>query len=229
MDSLIITLDGPAGSGKSTVARELAASLDLEFLDTGAMYRGLTAMCLDANIDPILEVQRTIQFTKNIELHFDWQSSPPDLYGNGLNITKRLRQADVAAAVSPLSAIKEIRDILVTLQQKIGSIHPRLVTEGRDQGSVVFPNAQFKFYLDASPEVRAKRRADQLRKAGRTNVDESAILNAIADRDHRDSTRTNGPLICPKNAIRIDTSDMTLQEVIDSLVLQVSNAMENEN
>jgi cytidylate kinase len=109
-----------------------------------------------------------------------------------------------------------VRDELVRAQRRIGREHPNLVTEGRDQGSVVFPHATVKFYLDASPEVRARRRAEQLRAAGR-QADEQKILHQIIHRDQRDVKRADGPLICPEDAIRIDTSGMTLQEVVNTL------------
>lgn len=210
---LIITLDGPAGSGKSSVARTLAARLGLEFLDTGAMYRGLTARSLDEGVDPA-------QLADQATLAFDWSTDPPRLWVDKIDVTDRLRDSDVSKQVSQLAAMSSVRSVLVKLQQQIGLDHPRLVTEGRDQGSVVFPEAQVKFYLEASPNVRARRRAEQIRLAGR-DADEPQILQDIIDRDHRDSTRLDGPLICPADAVRVDTSMMTLEQVVDHLELLV--------
>jgi cytidylate kinase len=215
-DDLIVTLDGPAGSGKSTVARLLAQLLHVDFLDTGAMYRGITALCMNQNVDPATQPEQALQIARDADLTFDWQTDPPALYGMGQNLTDRLRDADVTSAVSAIAALGPIREILVDAQRKIGKAHPRLVTEGRDQGSVVFPDAQVKFYLVAQPQVRAHRRAEQLRAAGR-HADEASICQQIIERDHKDSTRKDGPLICPEDAITVDTSDMSLDQVVNHL------------
>lgn len=215
-DDLIVTLDGPAGSGKSTVARLLAKRLGVDFLDTGAMYRGITALCLNQHVDPATQTEQALEIAANAQITFDWQTDPPELFGQGINLTDRLRDADVTTAVSAIAALGPIREILVDAQRVIGKAHPRLVTEGRDQGSVVFPDAQVKFYLNAQAQVRAKRRAEQLRQAGK-EADEQIICQQIIARDHKDSTRKDGPLICPDDAITVDTSQMTLQEVVDHL------------
>lgn len=220
MGSLIITLDGPAGSGKSTMARRLAQRLGLEFLDTGAMYRGLTAVCLDTGVDPATEPDAAVEIARRSRLRFDWHADPPRLYVNEHDVTPRLRDADVTFSVSDVASISGVRAVMVELQRQIGEAHPRLVTEGRDQGSVVFPDARVKFYMEARPDVRARRRAEELRKAGKP-ADEALILAGIIQRDHRDSNREDGPLICPHDAIRIDTSDLTLEEVLDLLESRV--------
>ncbi|MEM1107379.1 MAG: (d)CMP kinase [Planctomycetota bacterium] len=220
MDRLIVTLDGPAGSGKSTVARRLAARLGLDFLDTGAMYRGLTAKALDRGIDIEEEAYAVVELARNADLRFDWETDPPALYINEVNVTPRLRERDVVAAVSDVAAMDAVRQVLVKAQQAIGRDHPGLVTEGRDQGSVVFPDAEAKFYLDASPQVRAERRAAQLRELGK-HVDLEALRESIVLRDRKDSTRKTGPLLCPDDAEKIDTTEMTLDEVVDYLEKQV--------
>ncbi len=211
----IITIDGPAGAGKSTVARRLAALLGLDFLDTGAMYRGVAAAVLAAGIDPADEAAAG-DFAEQLHVHFNWATDPPRLIVDGIDLTHRLRDADVTGAVSDIAGNSRIRQMLVRLQRWIGKEHPRLVTEGRDQGSIVFADASVKFYLDASPEVRARRRAEQLRAAGR-EADEQKILQQIIYRDQRDATRSDGPMICAPDAIRVDTSDMTLEEVVAEL------------
>ncbi|HCD33930.1 MAG TPA: (d)CMP kinase [Phycisphaerales bacterium] len=215
-DDLIVTLDGPAGSGKSTVARQLAKRLGVDFLDTGAMYRGITALCLHHGVDPTKQADEALAIARESKLDFDWQTDPPALYGQGINLTGRLRDADVTGQVSAIAALGPIREILVNAQRVIGKSHPRLVTEGRDQGSVVFPDAQVKFYLVARPQVRAHRRAEQLREAGK-EADEQLICQQIIERDHKDSTRKDGPLICPDDALTVDTSEMSLEQVVDHL------------
>lgn len=214
-DSCIITIDGPAGAGKSTVARRLAARLGIDFLDTGAMYRGVTAAAIDEGIDPA-DHEAVAALAERLHIRFSWTDDPPRLKIDGVDVTHRLRDADVTAAVSEVAGNPAVRRVLVRAQRWVAQEHPRLVTEGRDQGSVVFPQATVKFYLDASPQVRARRRAEQLRAAGH-EADERKILQQILYRDERDSTRCDGPLMCPPDAVCIDTSDMTLDEVVEEL------------
>lgn len=228
MHRLIVTLDGPAGSGKSTVARRLARRLDVEFLDTGAMYRGLTAMALARGIDPAHETYAVVELARHRPMHFDWSADPPRLWVGQTEVTNRLRDPDVTEQVSAVAAIGGVRQVMVEAQRRIGLAHPRLVTEGRDQGSVVFPDANVKFYLDASPTVRAQRRAAQLKQAGH-HVDLAQLRELIIARDRRDSTRSDGPLICPADAVRIDTSDMTLDQVVSLLADRVQQAAEGEH
>jgi cytidylate kinase len=217
---LIVTLDGPAGSGKSTVARRLARRLGMDFLDTGAMYRGIAAMCIDHAVNPRLSHDRVVEIARRSGARFDWSADPPRLIMGQRDVTDRLRDSDVTSAVSDVAAIAAVREVLVEQQREIGVEHPWLVTEGRDQGSVVFPQACAKFYLDASPLVRARRRAAQLRDAGK-EADEGEILQSILARDHKDSHRKDGPLICPDDAQRIDTSEMTLDQVLDEIERRV--------
>lgn len=228
MQSLIVTLDGPAGSGKSSVARELAQRLGVAFLDTGAMYRGLTAKALDSGIDPGNEPQSVVELARREPMRFDWHTDPPRLYIGQADVSERLRDADVTAAVSDVATLSAVRQMMVRSQQGIGREHPRLVTEGRDQGSVVFPEAHVKFYLDARADVRAQRRAAQIRQAGRS-VDLTELERQIIDRDQRDASRSDGPLICPEDAERIDTSNMTLDEVVALLEHRVREAVQQKD
>lgn len=212
---VIITIDGPAGTGKSSVARQLARRLGLDFLDTGAMYRAAAAIALDWNI-PIDRPRELVEAVVKADLRFDWTTDPPTLLAYGASVMRRIRDADVTAVVSPVAGIPELRRLMVEQQRRIAAEHPRLVSEGRDQGSVVFPDADVKFYLDASPEIRAARRAAQLRRGGHP-ADERTLVHEIMERDRSDSSRADGPLICPEGAERVDTSDMSFDEVVATL------------
>ncbi len=224
---LLVTIDGPAGTGKSTVARELAHKLGVDFLDTGAMYRAATALAIDASI-PRDDEAAIVKLVESADLRFDWGADPPDLRAFAKSVMHRLRDTDVTAEVSPVSALPGVREILVHIQRRIGSEHSRLVSEGRDQGSVVFPDADVKIYLDASPRVRAQRRAAQLLREGKgdaADVDINQIEAEITERDQRDRSRSVGPLVCPKDAIRFDTSDLPQSEVVEGLLEIVVSAL----
>lgn len=212
---IIITIDGPAGTGKSTVARNLAHRLGLDFLDTGAMYRAATAICIDHAVDPA-DVDALLKVVESADLHFDWTADPPTMLAWLKPIDARIRDADVNALVSTIASIGRLREHMVRKQRIIAAQHPRLVAEGRDQGSVVFPDAEVKFYLDASAEVRARRRSEQLRADGRA-VDDAEILGNIVGRDKMDAERADGPLICPEDAVVIDSTRLELPEVIAAM------------
>ena len=212
---LIITIDGPAGTGKSSVAHILAVRLGLEFLDTGAMYRAAALLAIEHSI-PIDDGEGIAAALAATTLVFDWKSSPPKLLLGRRDVTPFIRSAEVTEAVSPVSACSDVRREMVRRQREIANAHPRLVTEGRDQGSVVFPDAPLRIYLEADPRVRAQRRVAQLRAAGHV-ADEASILRAIQHRDHVDSTRAVGPLRVPDGATRVDTSNLDLEAVVNTL------------
>lgn len=216
---VIITIDGPAGTGKSTVARLLAKRLGLDFLDTGAMYRAAAAIYLDKGYEPE-QVGELISTVIGADLHFDWSQDPPTILAWDDPMDDRIRDEDVTAEVSRIAALGELRHHMVRKQRIIAAQHPRLVSEGRDQGSVVFPDASVKFYLDAEAAVRAHRRADQLREQGH-DVDEPRMLERIVRRDKIDSTRADGPLICPPDAVVVDSSELSIDEVLDAMEREV--------
>ncbi|MGP1345273.1 MAG: (d)CMP kinase [Phycisphaerales bacterium] len=214
--ALIVTIDGPAGTGKSTVARDLARRLGLDFLDTGAMYRAATAIALDLGI-PLDDAETIAEMVRRANLTFDWSEDPPELHAFGKSIMHRLRADDVDAGVSPVASLAGVRRVLVEVQKRIGSEHPRLVTEGRDQGSVVFPDAEVKVFLFASARVRAERRAAQLGVASDSESVER-IHQELLERDRRDSTRPTSPLIRPEGAVELDTSTLDRDAVVGELV-----------
>jgi cytidylate kinase len=208
---VIITIDGPAGTGKSTVAHMLARRLGLEFLDTGAMYRAAALIAIEREIDPE-NGPGLAAAVRSANLHFDWASDPPRLMLEDRDVSRRVRDMDVSEIVSIVAAQPELREVLVGQQRRIGRRHPRLVTEGRDQGSIVFRDAPLRFYLDADERVRASRRIAQLVAAGKP-VDEGRVVKDIRERDRIDSTRTEGPLIRPEGAVVIDTGDRSAEQV----------------
>jgi CMP/dCMP kinase len=213
---MIITIDGPAGTGKSTVAQQIARDLAFDFLDTGAMYRaiGLAALRRHANMGDERELAYVARLAKIV---FDFSQHPPGVTLNGEPVGHLLRGVEATRAASFVATVPAVREILVKQQQEIGASRPNLVTEGRDQGTVVFPHAELKFYLDATPAERARRRATQLRARGEV-VDIAVIQNQIMDRDSRDAKRAVGPLAIPDGAEVIDTTDLPLQSVVDRIV-----------
>ncbi len=219
---ITITIDGPAGTGKSTTARLLARRLGLEFLDTGAMYRAAAVIAIDRRLH-LADGREVARAVEQAAMEFDWSGDPPRLlitYPQERDITDRLRDADITLGSSVVARSPEVRAIMVDQQRRIRTAHPRLVSEGRDQGSVVFPDALVKFFLDASPQARAQRRADQLRSAGH-QVDEPRLLAEIVERDAADRNRDTGPLIIPDDAIVVDTTNLSHEEVLARLEAEV--------
>ncbi len=216
---IIVTIDGPAGTGKSTVARMLAARLGLDFLDTGAMYRAAAAIMIDKGYNED-QTGELVSEVIGADLHFDWSQDPPTILAWDAPIDHRIRCTEVTDRVSFVATLAELRQHLVRKQRIIFAQHPHLVTEGRDQGSVVFPDAAVKFYLDADPEIRARRRIDQLGLDPLTMSLET-MCNRIIERDRIDSSRDDGPLVCPDDAVRIDTSAMEIEQVVDLMAKYV--------
>lgn len=213
--AFIVTIDGPAGTGKSTVAHRLAKRLGLEFLDTGAMYRAIALAARERGIDPA-DGAGVAALVREVDIRFDWTRDPPDVLVDGVSVGERIRTPSVTRDVSLVASNSQVRAAMVDAQREIAALHPRLVTEGRDQGSVVFPDAHVRVYLDARPEVRARRRVEQLRTKG-IETTEREVLAQILARDSMDSSRRDGPLVRPRGADEVDTSDIEIDEVIDRL------------
>ncbi|WP_290770571.1 (d)CMP kinase [Anaerofustis sp.] len=216
MDNIInIAIDGPAGSGKSTVAKIIAKKLDITYLDTGSMYRAFTYYAIENNVKPEDE-EGINHLLNNIDLVLD----KDDVFLNDQNITKEIRYENIDKNVSLYAAIKQVREKMVFIQREI-SKGKSVIMDGRDIGSVVLPDAEFKFYLDASAEERAKRRYLQNIERGK-EVPYEDILEDIKRRDENDKNREVDPLIICDDALVLDTSDMNIENVVEFIINKVS-------
>lgn len=210
MKNYIIALDGPAGSGKSTIAKVIAKNFGLTYLDTGAMYRMVALYILENNIDfnNVADVEKILNNIK-VDIIDD------KFILNGKDVSLEIRTPEVTKIVSPVSAIKAVRVKLVDLQREI-SKGKKVILDGRDIGTVVFPNADLKIFLVASPEERAKRRVKDYASKGITE-DFETVLKDILERDHTDSTRRESPLKKAEDAIEVDTSFLNIEESVQAI------------
>jgi cytidylate kinase len=218
--AMIIAIDGPSGAGKSTLGKMLAKELGLFYLDTGAMYRAAGLAVLKAGIS-FDDKEKVVEITKNSSIRFESSSvkqSEPRIFLNEADVTDEIRSSKVSHAASFISTIPEIRSILVKKQREIGkNAEKGCILDGRDIGSVVFPDADFKFFLTAKPETRARRRYEENIKRGEKTTYEQTLAE-IKERDLRDSTRTDSPLRVAQDSIVIDTSEMSLEEVFREML-----------
>ncbi len=204
---IVIAIDGPAGAGKSTVGHAVAAALGLDYLDTGAMYRGVTFAVLRRGIEPgdLDEVASVVGL-------IDLDVSDEAVVVDGVDATADIRGRDVTAAVSAVAANSAVRSELVARQRAWAADHGGGVIEGRDIGSVVFPDADLKLYVTASPRVRAERRVAQ------TGGDVDEVEASIIERDRKDSTRVDSPLTEASGSVAVDTTGMTIDEVVTQIL-----------
>lgn len=209
---LVIAIDGPAGSGKSTVARRLATALGLEYLDTGAMYRAVTFAVLARGIDPD-DAEPVADIARRMELELGGDGT---VVVDGIDATTEIRGPEVTRAVSSVAAHPDVRSELVSRQREWTIRRGGGVLEGRDIGTVVFPDARLKIYLSASSEVRAARRAKEV-----SDLDYDSVAADLARRDALDSSRQNDPLRRADGAIEVDTSFLSIGEVVDLLVAEL--------
>jgi cytidylate kinase len=215
---MIVTIDGPAGAGKSSVSRVLAKRLGFQFLDTGAMYRAVTWAAMQEGVS-FDDDQALDRLAGKTQIAF----GEDEVLVDGQVVTEQIRDAEVTRNVSAIADHPGVRQHLVRLQQEYAK-YGNYVCEGRDQGTVVFPKAFCKFFLTASPEQRAARRAGQLRRAGK-DADEGALLAEQNERDHRDTSRAVGQLKQADDAVVILTDDLGLEEVVDRLEAIVRDRM----
>jgi cytidylate kinase len=212
----VIAIDGPAGSGKSSVSRKVAAALNWVMLDTGAMYRAITCAVLEAGVTPE-DSAKVAEIAKLVGVRVDTDPNVSTVFLNGVDVTNEIRSTEVTAAVSAVSAVIAVRERLVELQREtVSKSQHGIVIEGRDIGSVVLPDAKLKIYLTADPRVRAFRRSSE-RGNTVTEADLDAMQANIMERDSRDSSRDISPLQVATDAVVIDTSHMSLGQVVDAV------------
>ena len=213
----IITIDGPAGVGKSTISRKVAARYGYTYLDTGAMYRAVAWYLVQygIDIDNSADVESVLDDITITLLPAKNEGDDVGVLLNGENISAQIRTPEISMIASTVSALPAVREKLTAMQRQIGA-QGRVVAEGRDTGTVVFPEASNKFYLDARPEARAGRRALQLRERGET-VDEERLLEMTIARDKQDSEREIAPLKKADDAVLVDTTDLTADQVFKAI------------
>lgn len=219
--SIIVAIDGTSSTGKSSIAKLLAQKIDYTYIDTGAMYRAVTLLALQNNVfhsdgsidEPLLQEllkKARIVFCNNSE------TGHSDMYLNGENVEKQIRTMEVSSHVSPVAAISWVRDVLVAQQRAMGK-NGGIVMDGRDIGTVVFPEAEMKVFMTASPEIRAQRRFKELQEKGIPATYEE-ILQNVRERDYLDSHRAVSPLKQAHDAYLLDNSDMTFEQEMDILI-----------
>lgn len=215
MADLIITIDGPAASGKSTVARLLARKLGASFLDTGAMYRAVTLAAMRAGVD-LSDEQKLLDITQTCEFEFSVKAGKTTVRIDNTDVTGQIRNPDVTANARYIAAAPGVREKLVQMQRQFAADRHRIVTEGRDQGTVAFGDADIKFYLTADSAERARRRLAELgAKGGAGSLEQ--IQKAIEQRDKSDQSRAVGPLKPAEDAIIVDTTNMSIEQVVEKL------------
>ncbi len=213
--SFVVAIDGPAGTGKGTICKLISQELGLVNIDTGAMYRCIALEAIRNGITSAEEKEKIITIAKQVKIEIKYQSGEQVIFLNGENVSKEIRNKEVTSLVSPLSTIIEVREIMVDLQRRIAD-GKDVIMEGRDITTVVFPNANVKIYLDADVEERARRRYEENIAKGMTMTYEET-LEAVKQRDYRDMHREHSALKIAEDAIVVDTTKMTIEEVKEKI------------
>ena len=210
-----IAIDGPAGAGKSTIAKAVAKRMNLIYVDTGMMYRAIALFMLRQKVD-LQDREKIVEACKNVDVTIRYEDDIQMVFLNGENVGASLRTEEVGTAASVISPIPEVRRKLVELQRRLAA-ESDCIMDGRDIGTCVLPDAQKKIYLTASSEVRAKRRYDELTAKGEV-CDLKKIREDIEERDYRDMHRETSPLKQAEDAVPVDTSDMAIEEVVEKII-----------
>ncbi|MBX3244484.1 MAG: (d)CMP kinase, partial [Acidobacteria bacterium] len=217
---MIIAIDGPSGAGKSTLGKMLARKLGLLYLDTGAMYRAAALAAVEAGTE-LSDAESVANIVRQADIRLEGEPESLKVILNGRDVSSEIRTLEAAQAASIVSTISDVRARMVELQRSIGErAENGCVLEGRDIGSVVFPNADIKFFLTAKPEARAKRRYEEDKAKGRESTYEKTLAE-INERDQRDVSRDDSPLLIAEDAVVIDTSDLDLTEVFEQMEAKV--------
>ena len=236
MSNLVITIDGPAAGGKSTVARLLAERLGASFLDTGAMYRAVTLAAIEAGVD-MGDEEKLLGVLETSEFQFAVKEGKMAVRIDGVDVTERIRGPEVTARARHIASAAKLREKLVRMQRRFAAGEEKIVTEGRDQGTVAFADADVKFYLTADAGERARRRQAELRAKGGGETPPSdglgetleQIQKAIEERDKSDEDRAVGPLRPADDAVVIDTTDLSIEEVVEKLLCCVKEKCLKKN
>jgi cytidylate kinase len=215
---LVVTIDGPAGAGKSSVAKLLARRLGYRLLDTGAIYRAVAFTSRERGI-PWTDGEACAQIARDLDIRFDFVDETNHVFLGGVDRSSEIRTPEVSQGASQVSAHPPVRAALLDLQRRLGA-GGGVVVEGRDTGTVVFPDAGMKFFLTATETERARRRVDELTRSGKS-VDFDRTLEEIRERDTRDASRDVAPMVPAADAVMVDSSTQTLEEVVESLAQQV--------
>jgi len=219
--SINIAIDGPAGAGKSTIAKKLAEELSYVYIDTGAMYRAMALYFLEHQVDAENE-EKISRECRNVEITISYENGEQQVILNGVNVNGKIRSEEIGHMASVTSVYSAVRTKLVELQQELAN-RENVVMDGRDIGTCVLPDADVKIYLTASVSCRAKRRYDELTAKGET-CELSVIEADIAKRDHQDMTREHSPLRQAEDAVLLDSSDLTIQEVVERILALVKES-----
>jgi cytidylate kinase len=230
MSKITIAIDGYSSTGKSTVAKRIADELSIQYLDTGAMYRAITLFALEQNciVDHEIDVNKLLGLLPMAKLRFQYNKDLgfSEMFLNEKNVEKEIRSMRVSKEVSKISVIPEVRKKLVSMQREMGD-KEGVVMDGRDIGTVVFPNAELKIFMTASPDIRASRRYKELISRGE-NVAYEEVLKNVRERDYIDSHRASSPLVRAKDAIIFDNSDMGLKEQFERIYYYALKVIEKQ-
>ncbi len=218
----VVVIDGPAASGKSTTARIVSNKMNWLMLDTGAMYRAIAVYTVQQNV-ALSDSEKIGTLANQVQLDLEPSDNGVRVFLNDQEVTEEIRTPEIDKAVSPVCEIPKVRDAMVSLQRKIAEGHS-LVAEGRDMGTVVFPNADLKFYMDASIEARAMRRKKDMEAKG-IDISLQQLKEDIAERDRRDSSRDHSPLKPAEDAIHLDTTKLSIDEQVEEIMTLINKKL----